>query len=106
VTAIAGDLRYSADHLWVRVDTATSLVRAGLTDFAQQSLGDVVEVTLPRIGATVTAGDACGDIESAKTADLAAPVTGKVCAHNGDLTRQPSSSMPIPAARAGCRGRH
>jgi glycine cleavage system H protein len=89
MTAIPGDLRYSADHPWVCVDTGTSLVRAGLTDFAQQSLGDVVEVTLPRIGATVTAGDACGDIESAKTADLAAPVTGTVCAHNDDLT-------PIP----------
>ena len=49
----------------------------------------MVGVTLPRIGATVTAGEACGDIESAKTADLAAPVTGTVCAHNDDLT-------PIP----------
>jgi hypothetical protein len=106
MTAIPGDLRYSADHPWVRVDTGTSLVRAGLTDFAQQSLGAGVEVTLPRIGATVTAGDACGDIESARpptwprrSPERSAPTTTTSPPH-------PSSSTPIPAARARCRGRH
>jgi glycine cleavage system H protein len=61
-----------------------------VTDFAQQSLGDVVEVTLPEPGAPVTAGEACGDIESVKSlSDLVAPVTGTVRARNGDLTGAP-----------------
>jgi hypothetical protein len=70
------DLRYSTDHLWVRPG-ADGLVRVGVTDFAQQSLGDVVAVSPPKPGDTVTAGQACGDIESVKSvSDLIAPVTG------------------------------
>jgi glycine cleavage system H protein len=66
------------------------VVRVGVTDFAQQSLGDVVEVTLPRLGDTVTAGEACGDIESVKSvSDLIAPVTGTVRTRNDDITRTP-----------------
>ncbi len=84
------DLRYSQDHLWVRVDAGSSLVRAGVTDFAQRSLGDVVDVAPPRAGDTVTAGEACGDIESVKSvSDLIAPVTGTVRARNDDLTGTP-----------------
>ncbi len=87
---IPADLKYSQDHLWVRPVDGTSLVRAGVTDFAQQSLGDVVEVTLPRPGDTITAGEACGDIESVKSvSDLIAPVTGTVHARNHDLARAP-----------------
>ena len=83
------DLRYSTDHLWVRPG-AGGLVRVGVTDFAQQSLGDVVDVSPPRPGDTVTAGQACGDIESVKSlSDLIAPVTGTVRAINDDLTRKP-----------------
>jgi len=84
------DLRYSKDHLWVRPSPGTGVVRVGVTDFAQQSLGDVVEVTLPRLGETVTAGEACGDIESVKSvSDLIAPVTGTVRTRNDDITRTP-----------------
>jgi glycine cleavage system H protein len=87
---IPADLKYSTDHLWVRPAVGTSLVRAGVTDFAQQSLGDVVEMTLPRPGDTITAGEACGDIESVKSvSDLIAPVTGTVRARNDDLARTP-----------------
>ena len=87
---IPADLRYSKDHLWARPDAGTGLVRVGVTDFAQQSLGDVVDVTLPRPGDTVTAGEACGDIESVKSlSDLVAPVTGTVRARNDNLTRTP-----------------
>jgi glycine cleavage system H protein len=83
------DLRYSQDHLWVRAD-GSSRVRAGVTDFAQRSLGDVIDVAPPRAGDTVTAGEACGDIESVKSvSDLIAPVTGTVHARNDDLTRTP-----------------
>src|SRR5262249_33128398 len=87
---IPADLRYSKDHLWARPGSRTGLVRVGVTDFAQQSLGDVVGVTLPEPGDTVTAGEACGDIESAKSlSDLIAPVTGTVRARNDDLTSAP-----------------
>ena len=89
---IPADRRYSKDHLWARpgADAGPGLVRVGVTDFAQQSLGDVVDVTLPEPGATVTAGEACGDIESVKSlSDLVAPVTGTVRAHNDDLAGAP-----------------
>src|SRR5215831_11704268 len=85
---IPADLSYSKDHLWAR--PGACLVRVGVTDFAQQSLGDVVDVTLPEPGETVTAGEACGDIESVKSlSDLIAPVTGTVRARNDDLTGSP-----------------
>jgi glycine cleavage system H protein len=84
------DLRYSSDHLWARVDPASGLVRVGVTDFAQQALGDVIDVTLPGPGETVQAGETCGDIESVKSvSDLIAPVTGTVRTRNDDLARTP-----------------
>ena len=84
------DLRYSKDHLWARRGAGDGLVRVGVTDFAQQSLGDVVAVTLPRAGDTVTAGEPCGDVESVKSVnDLIAPVRGRVRACNDDLTATP-----------------
>ena len=86
---IPADLRYSTDHLWVRPG-ADGLVRVGVTDFAQQSLGDVVDVSPPKPGDTVTAGQACGDIESVKSvSDLVAPVTGTVRARNDALAGAP-----------------
>lgn len=90
VSDIRADLRYSRDHLWVRLDAGTSLVRTGVTDFAQQSLGDVVDVTLPGPGEAITAGEACGDIESTKSvSDLIAPITGTVHARNDALAGTP-----------------
>ena len=87
---IPADLRYSKDHLWARPDAGAGLVRVGVTDFAQQSLGDVIDVSLPRPGATVKAGEACGDIESVKSvSDLIAPVTGTVHTRNDDLAGAP-----------------
>jgi glycine cleavage system H protein len=87
---IPAGLRYSQDHLWARPDAGTGLVRVGVTDFAQQSLGDVVAVTLPAPGDTVTAGQPCGDIESVKSVnDLVTPVTGTVRARNDTLEGAP-----------------
>lgn len=87
---IPADLRYSQDHLWVRPGPGGGLVRVGMTDFAQRSLGDVVEVTLPGLGETLKAGQACGDIESVKSvSDLVAPVAGTVRARNDDLASTP-----------------
>jgi glycine cleavage system H protein len=83
-------LRYSQDHLWVRPGTGGGQVRVGVTDFAQQSLGDVVQVTLPDLGETIKTGEACGDIESVKSvSDLVAPVAGTVRARNDDLAGTP-----------------
>ena len=87
---IPASLRYSNDHLWARADAGAGVVRVGVTDFAQQSLGDVVDVTLPSPGDTVKAGEACGDIESVKSvSDLITPVTGTVRTRNNDLAGSP-----------------
>jgi glycine cleavage system H protein len=83
-------LRYSQDHLWARLDAGGRLVRSGVTNFAQQSLGDVVDVSPPRPGDAIQAGEPCGDIESVKSvSDLVAPVTGTVRTRNDALTSRP-----------------
>ncbi|WP_457255234.1 glycine cleavage system protein GcvH [Pedococcus sp. P5_B7] len=83
------DLRYTAEHEWVRTgDDGT--VRIGITSFAQDSLGDVVYVSLPAVGDTVSAGDACGEVESTKSvSDLYAPLAGEVTAVNESLDATP-----------------
>lgn len=87
---IPDDLRYSQDHLWVRRDPGSGVARIGITDFAQDSLGDVVDVALPKPGDAVQAGQPCGTIESSKSlSDLVAPVSGTVRAGNDDLARDP-----------------
>ena len=90
MTDIPADLSYSQDHMWVRSDASTGLVRIGVTDFAQRSLGDVVAVTLPAPGDMIEAGEPSGDIESVKSVnDLVTPVTGNVRARNEDLDDAP-----------------
>jgi glycine cleavage system H protein len=90
MTDIPSDLRYSGDHLWARVLDDGSTVRVGVTDFAQQSLGDVVDVTPPRLAETVKAGEPCGEIESTKSInDLVAPVSGTVRARHDELEDSP-----------------
>jgi glycine cleavage system H protein len=85
VSDIPPDLHYTAEHEWVR-RTGDDTVRVGITDFAQSALGDVVFVTLPEVGAEVTAGETFGEVESTKSvSDLYAPVSAKVVAVNSDL---------------------
>ena len=94
------DLRYSRDHLWARAGSGGQLVRSGVTDFAQQSLGDVVEVTLPDVGDDTTAGEPCGVIDSTKSAnDLVSPVTGTVRSRNEALTGSPELVNTDPYGR-------
>ncbi len=82
------DLEYSSDHEWIRADGPRAKV--GITDYAQDALGDVVYVQLPEVGATVTAGEAIAEVESTKSvSDLFAPVTGTVVEVNGDLADAP-----------------
>mgnify|MGYP000829030528 CR=1 FL=1 len=82
------ELQYSKSHEWVKVEDGVTVV--GISDFAQNALGDVVFVNLPAEGDGVTAGDAFGDVESVKAvSDLISPVSGAVCAVNEDLLDQP-----------------
>jgi glycine cleavage system H protein len=85
------DLKYTAEHEWVRVaDDSEGRVRVGITDYAQEQLGDIVFVTLPELGAEVTAGDPCGEVESTKSvSDVYAPVSGIVVARNDTLDASP-----------------
>lgn len=87
---VPDDLRYTAEHEWVRVTDGSNTVRVGITDYAQEALGDVVYVSLPELGATVGAGDPVGEIESTKSvSDLYAPVAGTVSARNEALEGTP-----------------
>ncbi len=82
------ELRYSPDHEWVRVDG--NRARVGITDFAQDALGDVVYLDLPAVGTTVAVGDKIGEVESTKTvSEIYAPVAGEVVEVNPDLVDAP-----------------
>jgi glycine cleavage system H protein len=83
------DLLYTVEHEWVRL-TSEGSARVGITAYAQQALGDVVYVSLPEMGSTVSAGDACGEIESTKSvSDLFSPLSGNISAVNHELDSSP-----------------
>lgn len=83
------NLRYSSDHEWVKVED-DNRVRIGITDYAQDALGDVVYVELPEVGAKVEAGQSFGEVESTKSvSDIYAPVAGVVVEVNGELGDEP-----------------
>ena len=85
---IQSGLLYSKSHEWVRFDGDVAVV--GISDFAQDALGDLVFVNLPQVGDEVTAGEAFGDVESVKAvSDLISPVTGTVCEINEALLDAP-----------------
>ncbi len=85
---IPQDLRYSREHEWVRVEG--SIARVGITDFAQDSLGDVVFVQLPDVGLEIVAGASASEIESTKSvSDVYVPVSGAVHAVNEALAENP-----------------
>jgi len=82
------DLRYTSDHEWARLEG--ELVRVGITDFAQQALGDVVFVELPTVGRTVDEGGTLGEVESTKSvSELYAPVAGEIVEVNDDVVSAP-----------------
>jgi glycine cleavage system H protein len=93
---IPEDLRYTAEHEWVRPGNGadsggqSTTVRVGITHYAQDALGDVVFVSLPEVGTSVTAGETCGEVESTKSvSEIYAPVTGEVTARNEELDSRP-----------------
>lgn len=85
---VPDELRYTSDHEWAKVEGA--VVRVGITDYAQDALGDVVFIDLPPPGKTVTAGGTLGEVESTKSvSELYAPVSGTVIEVNEPLANEP-----------------
>jgi glycine cleavage system H protein len=92
---IPEDLRYSSDHEWVRLEGTR--VRVGITDYAQDALGDVVFVDLPAVGAEVSVGGSLGEVESTKSvSEVYAPVAGVVVAVNPELSGAPEQLNADP----------
>ena len=91
------DRKYTKDHEWIRISGDTAEI--GITDFAQQQLGDVVFVDLPEPGKSITAGDSFGSIESVKAvSELYAPMSGEVVEVNGALKDRPEVINKDPHA--------
>jgi len=89
MTELPADLRYAKTHEWSKLDENT-IVRIGITDFAQSELGDLVYIDLPEVGRQLTQGEQCATVESVKTAsDLYSPVTGTVVEINEQLADEP-----------------
>ncbi|MHB1137429.1 MAG: glycine cleavage system protein GcvH [Microthrixaceae bacterium] len=94
---VPDELRYSSDHEWIRTEDGT--VRVGITDYAQDALGDVVFVQVPEVGATVAAGDSFGEVESTKSvSEIYAPIAGTVVEINPDLEASPELVNSDPYA--------
>jgi glycine cleavage system H protein len=92
---VPDELRYSTDHEWIRVEG--DRIRVGITDYAQDALGDVVFVDLPTVGASVEAGGVLGEVESTKSvSEIYAPVTGEVAAVNAALGDAPETLNADP----------
>jgi glycine cleavage system H protein len=92
---IPDDLRYSVEHEWIRIDGTH--VRVGITDYAQDALGDIVFVELPAVGAEVTVGGPLGEVESTKSvSEIYAPVAGTITAVNDSLTGSPEKMNSDP----------
>ncbi|MFD7074404.1 glycine cleavage system protein GcvH [Nocardioides sp. NPDC059952] len=85
------DLKYTSEHEWLRNPGETEgSVRVGITNYAQDALGDIVYVSLPAVGDTITSGESCGELESTKSvSDIYAPISGEVVAVNGSLDATP-----------------
>jgi glycine cleavage system H protein len=92
---IPHELRYSNDHEWAKANG--DVIRIGITDYAQDALGDVVFVDLPKIGATLKVGESLAEVESTKSvSEIYAPVGGTVSAVNDSLTSTPESLNADP----------
>ena len=93
------ELSYTADHEWLRLNDSGNAV-FGITDYAQDSLGDIVYVALPAIGAELKAGASCGEVESTKSvSDLFVPIDGTVVAINSELEANPELVNSSPYAQ-------
>ena len=89
------ELKYTKDHEWMKMEGDIAVI--GISDFAQDALGDVVFINLPEVGDTVTAGESFGDVESVKAvSDVNSPVTGVVVEINEDLADSPENLNSDP----------
>ena len=89
------ELKYTKDHEWLKMEGNVAVV--GITDFAQNSLGDIVFINLPQEGDAVTAGESFGDVESVKAvSDVMSPVSGAISAVNSDLEDAPENLNSDP----------
>ena len=89
------ELRYTAEHEWVRI--AGDIAEIGITDYAQEALGDIVYVSLPKVGDAVATGEACGEVESTKSvSDIYAPCSGVVTEINEALDASPQTINEAP----------
>lgn len=89
------ELKYTKDHEWLKMEGDVAVV--GITDFAQNSLGDIVFINLPQEGDAVTAGESFGDVESVKAvSDVMSPVSGAISAVNSDLEDAPENLNSDP----------
>ena len=94
---IPQELKYTKEHEWVALGDQSSVVRIGITDFAQSALGDIVYIQLPKIGDTLSADSVCGEVESTKSvSEIYAPVSGKVLAINPALEKNPEVINSYP----------
>ncbi|MCF3104759.1 glycine cleavage system protein GcvH [Streptomyces roseoverticillatus] len=90
-------LRYSKEHEWLSAVDADGVATVGITEFAANSLGDVVYAQLPAVGDTITAGESCGELESTKSvSDLYSPVTGEVTEANQAVVDDPALVNSAP----------
>lgn len=88
MSSVPEDLRYTSEHEWLA--STTGVTKVGITDFAQEALGDIVYVQLPTLGSKISAGAVCGEVESTKSvSEIYAPVSGTVTAINEQLASKP-----------------
>ena len=89
------ELKYTKDHEWIKMEGDIAII--GITDFAQDALGDVVYINLPEVGDEVTAGESFSDVESVKAvSDVMSPVSGTICAINDELEDSPENLNSDP----------
>ncbi|MCR6712134.1 MAG: glycine cleavage system protein GcvH [Demequina sp.] len=98
MASVPDDLQYSAEHEWVDGELAVGgEVTVGITEHAADALGDIVYIEAPSVGATVTAGEVCGELESTKAvSELYSPVTGTIIAINDELANAPDNVNKDP----------
>jgi glycine cleavage system H protein len=96
MTNIPADLKYTEEHEWVKIIDGNT-IRFGITDYAQDALGDIVFVDLPKVGAAIDAGSPCGEVESTKSvSEIYAPVAGKISSVNSVAETNPETLNTDP----------
>ena len=96
MTNIPADLKYTEEHEWVKIIDGNT-IRFGITDYAQDALGDIVFVDLPKVGAAIEAGSPCGEVESTKSvSEIYAPVAGKISSVNSVAETNPEALNTDP----------